>query len=176
MPLALESVNRDVPAQNTGGPGDHILITEKADVTALPDPVDTDLTTYGTIPAASITLAATKSWKRIEVTLDKGSITSEAIGGRDHGTFRNTATVMSARNNAKKVGLANYVINKDVIVLVPERGTGLYRVLGTLTDPAHVKPASGTGEGPEGQNEARFVIESIGAMAPYVSGTVTVGP
>lgn len=175
MPLALENVSRNVPAQNTGGTGNHILVVERADVTALPAPADTDLTTAGTIPAASITLASGKSWKLIEVTLDEGEVNSEPIGGRDHGSYRNTATVMSARNNPQKVGLANYVINKDVIVLVPERGLGQYRVLGTLADPAHIKPASGTGSGPEGKNQARYVIESIGPMAPYVTGTVTIG-
>ncbi|MDP2188563.1 MAG: hypothetical protein Q8J69_07760 [Sphingobacteriaceae bacterium] len=176
MPLEFENVSRDVPMDNKGGTGNHFLIALASDITALPLPADTDLTAAGSIPAASITLAATKSWKRIEATLDRGQINSEPIGGRDSGSYRNTATVHSAANNAKKVGLANYMNNKDVIVLVPERNTGQYRVFGTLTDPAFVKPASGTGDGAEGQNEARFVIESVGLMAPYVTGTVTVGP
>ncbi|QXN68076.1 hypothetical protein [Microcystis phage Mae-Yong924-2] len=175
MPLALENVSRAVPPQNTAGTGNHILVVERADVTALPAPADTDLTTAGSIPAASITLASGKSWKLIELTLDEGEVKSDPIGGRDHGTFRNTATVSTARNNAQKVGLANYIINKDVIVLVPERGLGQYRVMGTLADPAHIKPASDSGNGPESKNQARFVIESIGPMAPYVSGTVTIG-
>lgn len=176
MPLKFENVSRATPLQNTPGTGDHILIVEKSDLTALPAPLDTDLTTAGSIPAASITLAATKSWFRVELTLDEGEINSEPIGGRDHGTFRNTATVMLGRNNPQKVGFSNYVLNKDVIVLVPERGTNQYRVMGTLTDPAHVKPAAGTGNGPDSKNQSRFVIESIGAMPPYVTGAVTVGP
>lgn len=175
MPLAFANISKALPMDNKGGTGDHFLIALRSDLTALPAPLDTDLTTAGTIPAASITLAVGKSWSRVECTLDKGSITSESIGARDHNSFRNTATVIIAANNPQKVGLANYASNKDVIVLVPERNTGLYRVFGTLTDPAHVKPASGTGEGPEGANESRFVIESIGLMAPYVSGPVTIG-
>ncbi|MBA4304613.1 MAG: hypothetical protein C0424_10350 [Sphingobacteriaceae bacterium] len=177
MSLALENISRNVPAQNTGGTGDHILVTDRANVTAIPAPATTGtLEAAGAIASTAITLAASTSWRRLEVTLDKGGITSEPLGGRDHTTFRNTATVMSAGNNAQKVGFANFVANRDLIVLVPERNTGLYRLFGSLTDPAHIKPASGTGEGPEGANEARWVIESIGRMPRYVTGTVTVGP
>lgn len=176
MTLVLENVSRALPQDNKGGTGNHILLVLAANVTALPLPLQTDLAAAGTIPAASITLLPPNSWRRFECTLDKGQIVSEPIGGRDNSTYRNTATVHSSALNEQKVGLANFIGNRDVIALVPERNTGKYRVFGTLTDPAHVKPASGTGEGPEGANELRLVIESIGLMAPYVSGTVTVGP
>lgn len=174
MPLALENLNQNIPLQNTGGTGDHILVIEPDDLTAIPALSDTNLEAAGQIDATGITLAASKSWKRIECTLDKGMITSTKIGARGHGAFRNQASGHFSAPNGSAVGLANYWNNKKVIALVPERSTGKYRLLGTKTDPAFIQAQEfGTGEGPEGENAFKFTVESIGSAAPYVSGTVT---
>jgi len=174
--LTLENIPKAVPMTNTGSVGDHILLIEARHLTALPDPTGSTLEAMGSIPAASITRAAGQAWRRIDCTLDKGGVKSEPLGGRDQTTFRNTATIHLAHNNELKIGFSNFVSNKDFIALVPERASRKYRVLGRLIDPAHIKAASDTGDAPDGDNENRFVIESIGPMAPMVTGPITVGP
>lgn len=97
-----------------------------------------------TVPAADpFVLKATKSFKKLYVTLETGELKFSLIGPRDSKAFSNSMEISYPSNDAEILGFIASSANRRLVFLVKETN-GRIKVLGTPGFPAQLETVEGT--------------------------------
>lgn len=84
-----------------------------------------ELSTY----KGNFTLAANKTWKYIDIIVDKSPATAEVQGSKPSKTFLNKATLTIAKTDEEAAGFARIANNSDYVYIVQQKD-GKFRVIG----------------------------------------------
>jgi hypothetical protein len=84
-----------------------------------------ELSTY----KGSFTLAANKTWKYIDIIVDKSPATAEVQGSKPSKTFLNKATLTIAKTDEEAAGFARIANNSDYVYIAQQKD-GKFRVIG----------------------------------------------
>ncbi len=118
-----------------------------------------------------------KCFKKIGITLEKGSLVSNMVGERNSHSFENMATFGFPGNEAEALAFIEEVKNDDLICLVVELATGQVRQLGSEKVPAHFESGeTSTGTAVADFKGNNYVIKSVGRIAPVYTGAIVITP
>jgi len=123
------------------------------------------------------TFNAGYGFMNIEALQEKIDIEATPLGEKKGKLFENKANVVVAGSNAKLLGFARWIKNKDVIVLLQEFENGQLRQVGAERFAAAIEVTGKIEGAPEGGNTQSYVISDKQVyQAPIYKGTVTVMP
>lgn len=118
------------------------------------------------------TLAADKKWLRIELVPDQQQLQVEQAGQWGARVFKNTATLVIPGTEENASGLAAELNNDNCVFLVPQRN-GKFRLLGSESFDASVKPGLDSGKGTDDSNATTLTIEVYDEKpAPFYKGKI----
>lgn len=165
---------------NTAGIGQNIYVAKFSDIETLPDPILNDSTGSGSFAdlvtiSSNIVMKAAKSFWKIYVTLEKGSLNHESQGEMDGMSFLNKLKFFHPGSKAEVLGFAQWCKNSSLIFIVPELD-GAKRILGHNLYPAKMISApGGTGEKTADLKGTTFEFQSARkGPAPIFTGRVQV--
>jgi hypothetical protein len=121
----------------------------------------------------SFTLAALKTWKKINCIDVKSPVTCEPQGEKRSQTFLNKLTVVTALNEEKATAFAKLANNTDIVYLVREKNSGKWRLIGNEMFQTNTKPMVNLGGDPTGEKGTTLEIECTDPIpAPFYDGEI----
>ena len=115
-------------------------------------------------------MASDSVFKRIDLSLNKGSINYETQGEKPSRTILNKGSFKHPYNDEEAAAFAAQAIADDLVFVVQQRD-GKYRVLGNEMFETDVKVSGGTGEGTTGEVGTTIEVEvSDLCPAPFYVG------
>lgn len=124
------------------------------------------------IYTGSFTLAADAQWKRIDLSLNKGSIDYETQGEKPSRTILNKGSFKHPYNDAEAAAFARQAVADDLVFAVQQRD-GQYRILGNEMFETDVRVSGGTGEGTTGEVGTTIEVEVTDICpSPFYVGTL----
>ena len=117
-------------------------------------------------------MATDSVFKRIDLSLNKGSIDYETQGEKPSRTILNKGSFKHPYNDEDAAAFARQAVADDLVFVVQQRD-GKYRVLGNEMFETDVKVSGGTGEGTTGEVGTTIEVEVTDLCpAPFYTGTL----
>lgn len=110
------------------------------------------------------TLAATKFFKKVYCTMDKGKVDLKPQGDTDGASFKQEGELFYPGNESEAHGFADLVKNDNFIIIIETPDTqdsGKYLQVGTEMFPAKIKPEFTTGTNSSGVRGYTFKFEAM---------------
>jgi hypothetical protein len=160
---------------NMGGLPDEVYVAKAEDVANWPTlPNLTGTQEQQAVLTGNFQLKSTKAFKRVRVTLDTGSLTSEEQGEVDGVSYKHMLKLFKSGLHAKDLGFGGITKNTGLVWVVPD-ANGKRFVVGSKLFPARRQTGgtSGTGEGVAGRRGTELTFFSYGnTPAPLYNGTI----
>lgn len=120
----------------------------------------------------SFTMNTESAWKRIDFTLNKGSLSWESQGDKPARTFLNKATLYHPGIDEWACAFAKQANCDDLVYAIQQRD-GKWRILGNEMFETDTKPSGSTGEGASGDVGLTLEIEVTDQCPPpFYTGTL----
>lgn len=146
----------------------------KSDITGWPALVEAPVTAADEVTlVGAFALVLTKTWKKINHIDGKANVSAEAQGEIRSQTFLNKATFKTSLTTVEATAFAKAANNANLVYLVKEKNSGLWRLLGnemfnTITKPSMMLGGEATSE--RGLSMEIEVTDSV--PAPFYPGAI----
>ncbi len=180
--MELQELNKDLPGnENMGGLKSFIYVAKYDDVLTwptLPTLATATLDNFAEY-TGNIVMKTGKQFFKFYVTLDKGSVNSEAQGEVDGKSLKQSLTIVHPGLQSKIRSFFSSSLNENYVFLVPDAGmdSSVIHMLGSEAFPAKLDSGSaGTGEGTAGLKAANMTFFSYSNRVMAYTGSVPLTP
>jgi len=150
-----------------------LYVIDKKDIVAWPQPATDALgrVTSGTL-VGNFTIATDRTWKAIDILVDKSTVTSEAQGEAPSQTQLNKATLVHPATDEIATAAAGWLNNSDLVFIIQDMD-GKFRVIGNDKWNTKVTMSQDLGQGAAGNAATTINIEATDVMpAPFYTGPI----
>ena len=156
------------------GVRDYAYGIAKKDIVTWPTITREGKSDLGTIPVltGAFTLAADKTWHRLDLIPDQSDIKTESQGNYGAKTFKVTATLVCPGTEEDITGYIAEANNDKMVYLVPQRN-GKFRMIGSEGFTPTLTLSQDTGKSATDANQTTITAEVTDEYpAPFFTGTI----
>lgn len=166
--------NLDAPPAGgqLSGIAQYVYVIDKDDILTWPLLPTTKTSPEDTVNlVGDFVLKPGKYWRLFYSSQQQGEMNTEPSGNIDQKYLNTTGAFKYPKNNATSLGLANILLNRNVVIIVKEfdcSGNGVCRIVGSDLLPAKINPTINSGKAYSDEKGVTFNFEATSCSVPPI--------